>query len=278
MPRFSSMRNLLAGVLLIILVFSIMRWTSVERPALTYVEVLVRDLLAPLQSGATTVSHKINEFFVYFKRVKALELENQRLKKEIGQLRILNSRLQEYRLENIRLRELLKLKETSSRQFDYISARVIGRELKKWYHTITVDRGLRDGVTKDMPVVTYQGLVGRVVAVSQNTAEVLLLLDREGAVGAMIQLTRTPGVVEGLGDDSGMLQMIHLPFDAPVRPNQTVITSGLGGIFPKGLRIGYVTEVIPLPNQLMKKAMVRPFVDFDRLEEVMIINRVYEGD
>lgn len=122
-----------------------------------------------------------------------------------------------------------------------------------------------------MPVINESGLVGRVINVTSHTSEVLLILDREGAVGAMVQQTRIPGVVEGLGSPTDQLQMIHIAQDAPVKVNQVVITSGYGGIFPKGLRIGYVKEIFPEGNGLMKRAVLQPFVDFDRLEEIMVI-------
>jgi rod shape-determining protein MreC len=125
-----------------------------------------------------------------------------------------------------------------------------------------------------MPVINEQGLVGRIINVTNSTAEVLLIMDREGAVGALVQQTRVPGVVEGLGPNSSQLQMLHIAVDAPISVNQVVVTSGYGGKFPKGLRIGYVTEIIPQGDGLMKKAIIQPFVDFGRLEEIMVVTGV----
>ena len=122
-----------------------------------------------------------------------------------------------------------------------------------------------------MAVITPRGIVGRVTAAAERSSEVLLVLDPEGAVAGMVRNSRYPGIVEGSVSDQGYLQMIHLPYDSQVRENQTVITSGLGGIFPKGLRIGFITEIIVEPNGLMKKALIQPFVDFDRLEEVLVV-------
>ena len=113
-----------------------------------------------------------------------------------------------------------------------------------------------------------------VIGVSKNTAEVLLILDAEGAVGARILENRiTPGVVTGTGR-SDCLQMRYLPHDMPIECGHTVVTSGLGGLYPQGIRIGRVAEVNIEAGGLVKSVLIEPFVDFDRLEEVFVILQV----
>jgi rod shape-determining protein MreC len=122
-----------------------------------------------------------------------------------------------------------------------------------------------------MAVVSDAGLVGRVDAVWPHTADILLLLDEEGAAGAMISESGTQGVIEGSKDDPGMLQMIDLPYDAKPVAGQTVMTSGLGGIFPGDIPIGKVLKFDTGGSGLDQYALVQPDVDFDRIEDVFII-------
>lgn len=248
------------------------RVAGLERTTLTRPEAWLRDFVGTVSESLVRVRDGLEPLWGSLFRYRSLEAENQALKAEIGRLTAENNRLQEYRLENVRLKRLLRLKEDLP-QYDLLPARVIGRHPDSWFETVTIDRGSRDGVARNMAVVDYQGLVGRVVAVSERSAQVLLLVDREASVGALIQPLRLPGVIRGTGDRSGRLLMVHLPYDAPVRSNQVVVTSGLGGTFPPGLRIGYIVRVEPEASGLMQRAVVQAFVDFGRLEEVMVVRR-----
>lgn len=254
------------------------RLTTPDRNTLLPVETWFRDLVAPLQSGVTIVSRFASETFnsiIYYKDIKA---ENEALKAEVDRLTAENNQLEEYRQQNIRFRQLLRMESLLETEYELEAAEVIARDIKNWNKTFTINKGSRHGVKKGAAVITHKGLVGRVSAVTDSTAEVLLILDKQGAVAGLLQASRFPGVVEGTTDDTGLLQMIHLPYDAPVRENQVVITSGLGQVIPKGLRIGYVVSIKIEPNGLMKRAILKPFADFDRLEEVLVVTAVKGGE
>ncbi|MGI6064881.1 MAG: rod shape-determining protein MreC [Bacillota bacterium] len=271
MPKFwgkGKWTLLLAAVILVLL---IARGTGMDRSSLSPIEIWFRNLLAPLESGATAVMGRTRALGDYLRSYQDLVQENKELKKEIAQLKNEVNALTEAQLENVRLRQLLKMQESLKQGWQSIPAKVIARDTSNWYHSVTINRGLEDGLEKDMAVINQDGLVGRVISVSRNSAEVLLILDKDGAVGCMVQLSRTPGVVEGVDRPRGFLRMIHIPQDAELKENQIVVTSGLGGIFPSGLRIGYVTSITVEPNGLMKQALVSPFVDFNRLEEVLVL-------
>lgn len=250
-----------------------MRFTGIERNAITPVEKALRELLTPLQSGVTTVMHSFSNFTDSLLAYNELQQENKLLKEEIRKLTIQNSYLEEFRQENVRLNLLLDFEEQNEEQWVMEPACVVARDYGNWYSTIIIDKGSKHGIHKDMAVSNFQGLVGRVINVTPNSAEVLLIVDSQSAVGALVQTTRVPGVVEAATDGNHKLQMVHIPHDAPLPEGGVIITSGLGQIFPKGLRVGYIREVIPAPNGLVKKALVEPFVDFDSLEEVLVIKR-----
>jgi len=234
-----------------------------------------QEILVPLQGGVMHVWSGVASFFKYFEGIRHLQQENALLKQQLRELTWENNRLREYVYENRRLLRLLDFKERNTRRFTLLGARVIGRAPSNWYSTLVVDRGSEDGVRKNQVVVSDAGLVGRVTAVTSHSARVLLILDLEGAVGAMVQESRTIGVVEGGKDKPGLLRMVHLPYDAKLEKGQAVITSGLGGVFPRGIPIGKILKMENEGNELDKYALVQPYVDFDRLEELFIITEIH---
>jgi rod shape-determining protein MreC len=262
----------------IVILLSIASLTGMERLNLSLLETGVQSIRAPLAGGATIVTQRVKDFFGTFGEIAKLREENANLKKEIGQLNQEIDLLRDFGLENMRLRKLLDYKEVHINDFQFLAAQVIGRDPSNWYSTITINKGTNDGVQKNMPIVTHQGLVGRVISVSPRASEVLLILDQEGAVGGRVWETReTPGVVEGNGQGNNLLSMIHMPHDAEIEVGQTIVTSGLSGLFPPGIRIGQVIKVEDEASGLMKRASIEPFVNFNRLEEVLVITNVNDS-
>lgn len=260
-------------ILLVVLLMSVALafFTSSERPLVTKVEAFWQDLLAPLENGVTTLVQTGKNLVEGVLNYHHIQAENEALKQQLEELEEKAHLLEEYRLENIRLRNILHFESSFADQYEMVGAKVVARHPSNWQQTLTINRGRRDGIKEGMAVITPRGVVGRIGTLGERSAEVVLILDHEGAVGGMIQSTRFPGIVESTGDRNIPLQMIQLPHDSPVKENQTVVTSGLGGIFPKRLRIGYIVDVQPEPNGLMKKALIMPFVDFERIEEVLVI-------
>lgn len=280
MPRWLS-RTLVGTIIIVVLVIGLMRITAVERTRLTGPERVIRDGLAPLQSGFTSLARGTRGLAGYLAQVDQLLTQNEELRQQISDLAWKNNQLLENEQEVIRLRSMLDFKQANT-QYDLLGARVIARGPSNWYSTLVLDCGLSDGVARNMVVITPEGLVGRIMAVSQYTTEVLLITDPEGPVGSvvLVQENRVPGVVEGVGDGSGTLVMKHIAYDAPVQEGQSIVTSGLGDIFPKGIRIGQIQKVDreAEPSGLQKYAIIRPEVDFDRLEEVFIILKDRSSD
>lgn len=236
----------------------------------------LREIALPFQHFASVFGKAVGNLGDYISDNETLREENALLREQYNQLQSQFSEFREVRAENLRLQSLLDYKISRIENYDLVVAQVIARNPENWYQTIVVNRGANDGIECDMPAVNATGLVGRVVAATPNTAEILLLLSNDAAVGSRIFETRlTTGVVVGTGD-SDTLQMIHLPHDMEIEPGQTVISSGLGDIYPKSLPIGVVREIKMDPNGLTKQAVVTPFVDFSRLEEIMIIRNIWK--
>ena len=197
---------------------------------------------------------------------------------EIATVHEQNTMAEEYAAENARLRELLAYKQ-SAQQFDLLAARVIGRDAALWTSTIVVDRGSKDGVRENMPVVTGKGLVGRVTEVAPISSKVQLILDVRSSVGTLVQRTesRVTGIVTGTMDNPYMPQMVNIPRNADVKDGDVVITSGFGGIYPKGIPIGQIVSQHSDDTGLLKVALLETAVDFQRLEDVAIITASREA-
>ncbi len=280
MFRYLLNRYVLGFIVLVAVALAGIHYTKSDRPWLTPLEKGLKDSLAPLQSGVTRVSDTVRETLSSVFSIGRIKSENSRLNQRVTELEAENNLLREYGYQNLRLREMLAFKDSVQKDFALITASVIGRNPDNWLETITINVGAADGVAKNMAVVTGKGLVGRVINVSNYSADVMLVFSRDSAVGGISQsgvsqVTRTPGVLEGDPDSTGLLRMIHIPKDAPIREKQTVVTSGLGGIFPKGLPVGKITKLEFQSNGLDKMAVVRPFVDFNRLEEVFVIKNAF---
>ncbi len=266
-------KKILIGALAVVLAAALLclsGLTSTERENISTPEQFLREMLAPLQNGASVISRNIGNWGAYLQGVDNIRAENDELRQEISELRLQLVDLAEYQQENERLRQLLNMVDDVSSQFDYVTTTVVNRSQSSWYKTIVISGGENDGFAVGMPVVCAQGLVGRIINTSANTAEVMLITDREGAISAMVQNTRTIGVVEGDGETSE-LSMIHVPYDAAVENYQQIITSGYGGIYPKGLLVGYINSIELKSDGLMLDIDVRSYVDFNRLEEVMVL-------
>ncbi len=262
-------RGLLAAALIIILVLSVAARTRIARPDITLIERLVSQVFSPAQRLFQRVSLFFDRISQEIRLMREARDENLMLREKVLAIPWLETDLQEAQLENDRLRELLKFSQAVPST--YIPAEVIGRNPDNWFDMAVINKGLTDGVAKDDPVVTSSGLVGRVVRATSNTATVMLLLDVDSGVGGLVQRSRDAGVVVGRGSGEQVLTMKLFSKDSEVMVGDVIVTSGLGSLFPKGLPIGEVVSVGKADFGLSKTADIRPFVNFDRLEEVLVL-------
>jgi rod shape-determining protein MreC len=197
--------------------------------------------------------------------------ENERLKQQLDQtvLELRNAR--ESSAENERLKGLLNLKENTG--YTQVPARVIARDPSVWFNTVTINRGSSSGITLNMPVATGSGIVGRVVAVSPWTAQVMLITDEKAAAGAVVgQLGESGalGSVSGLGK-AGLVEMRYVSGLQKVEVGDYILTTGQDGIYPAGLNVGEVLEVKHGTATQPHQIYVRPSARLDQLEEVAVL-------
>ncbi|MDD2619179.1 MAG: rod shape-determining protein MreC [Syntrophomonadaceae bacterium] len=267
----------LVGFLIIITFLSI-NMTSSDREDISGIEKMLRNLYTPLQSGVSEFRVNLGNFTTAFNNKKTLNDKIKTLEQENRRISLDNQILRENQAELKRLRDIVAFKEASLATYDLLPARVISRSPNNWYQTLVIDKGSNAGVKKGMTVITPKGLVGSVGSVGHNSAHINLITDREVAVGAILQENRdTSGIIEGRGDRT-FLGMINVPYYSTVKKNNRVITSGLSLTFPKGIFIGTVSEITRERGGLLMSASVKPAVDFDKLEEVLIITDYHPVD
>ncbi len=193
--------------------------------------------------------------------------ENKLLRTELDKSLLSNQQYREAMAENIRLHKLLGLKDTL--EVPTLTTQIIGRDPSLWFHTLTIDRGASDGIEKGMPVITVEGVVGQILETSRTTSKVLLAHDQNSAINALIQKNRVQGIMKGRGSQDYHLQYILK--NADVAQGDLIVTSGLGGSFPKGLPIGTVSKVTKSKRGMFQKIKVVPTVNFSQLEYLIVI-------
>lgn len=267
-------KKIILILLLMLLLIVLMSLTERERDRLTVVENAFLSAVRPFQNAAYTVSARIRDFTELMTGYYALAQENAELKKSVSTFEGLANQLEELKHENNRLREMLDFKERSSHTL--IPAKVVARDPSDWFNIIVIDKGYKDGVSKDMAIITGEGLVGNVYSVSPYASKVLLLTDSRRAVSGIVQNSRDMGIigfVEGSVEHPGYCRMINIPREADIKTGDVIVSSGLGGVFPPGFVIGNVIEVGQDEYGLLKSALIEPAVNFSRLEEVFVVKR-----
>ncbi|MBI4618722.1 MAG: rod shape-determining protein MreC [Desulfobacterales bacterium] len=230
-------------------------------------EKIIFEVSSPFQKTIQSTVKAVKTLWGNYIFLVNLKKENTALSKTINALKEDNLRLKEAVIANVRLRKLLLFKEAF--RSPMIPAEVISEDPSSWFKTIILDKGSKDGIEKKMAVVTSGGMVGRVIEVSRSVSKVLLLVDHSSALDAMVQRTRAKGILEGRVNQTCQLKYVSRADD--VRIGDDIISSGLGGIFPKGLLLGRVSKIKKEGSGLFQYVEVTPSVDFAKLEEVFIV-------
>ena len=196
-----------------------------------------------------------------------LRRDNERLRSRVAALEEETLQFREALVASGNLERIVQMRENF--EVPLLPSEVVGQDVFPWFRSILLDRGRSHEVLSGMPVVSDHGVVGLVTATSPHASRAMMLLDRQSAVDAIIQRSRARGIVRGKG--TGKLEFVFMVRGDDVQPKDVVITSGVGGVYPKGLRIGTIRAVQTDEARLLHKASVRPSVDFGRIEQVFIM-------
>ena len=229
----------------------------------------VMDVAAPIQKAVAMPFDAMRSAWRRYVALVDAEHENEALHSEIARLGEENLQLREALVASGRLQRIAEMRERY--EIPMLPAELVGVDASPWFRSVLVDRGRSQGVLSGMPVISEQGLVGLVTATSRSSAKAMLVLDRQTAIDGVIQRSRSRGIVRGRGSDE--LEFEFVARGSDVQLNDLVITSGLGGVYPKGLHIGTITQISDPDVRLLRTAVVRPAVDFGRLEQVFVMLR-----
>jgi rod shape-determining protein MreC len=267
---FSKKMVMIAGLIILVTLTILVLSLSSRRPYPTYGPGRVAiALVAPFQKMIVATTRFFSDIWEHYFFLITVVDDNRNLRQELQQARALNHRLQEAALSNERLRKLFDLRQKMDQPL--IAAQVVGKDPSPWFQSVLLDKGQSDGVEKGQPVINPQGIVGIVVETTAHYAKVMLITDPNSAVDAIIQNSRARGIIEGGASGFCILNFVLRKHE--VAEGDAVVSSGMDGVFPKGLPIGKVAAIVKRKAGIFQEVSVIPYVDFERLEEVLVVPR-----
>ena len=256
-------------VITIIILILIVIFSNGEKNASLF-ENIASNLVMPIQNGLTYLKNKISGNDTFFADIDNLQSENEELQKRNSELEQSLRELESIKAENETLKEYLNLTEKYG-EYETIPGYVINKDISNYSKTIVINIGSDDGVKENMTVIADEGLVGHVISVTNDTAKVQTIVDTASSVSAVMSSNDESIVCKGTLDDNSQLSAMYIPTDANVVQGDSVETSGLGGIYPKGIHIGTISRVNNTQNMTDRYAIVDTAVDFDKIDTVLVI-------
>ncbi len=253
--------------LLLLFALVLMSLRAKQRKGVELFDALLMEICSPFQKGSTLIIRTVQGTFQKYVFLVNLEKENRRLKQRIAELQEENNQAKEMKLTMDRLKNLLQFRQENTQTM--IGAEVIGQDPSSWFKSVTIDKGERDGVKKGMAVISAAGVIGQILKTAPHYATVLLITDYNSAIDSIVQRTRAKAIVEGNGENR--CQLKYLLRTEEVAVGDAVVTSGLAGNFPKGLRVGEVKKVDKKGHGVFQYAELIPSVDLSKLEEVFVV-------
>ena len=266
--------NVLIFVLTVFCVFSIILssiFSNYSKPA----KIVSGAIVVPLQDGMNGIGKWFTNKADYFNSVKKLTKKNKELESQVNELTEENSLLAQNKYELERLRDLYQLDQDYS-SYEKIAANVIGKDSGNWFDIFTINKGSKDGIKKDMNVISGGGLVGIVTDVGKDYAKVRAIIDDESSVSVSFANTSDTGIVSGdlkLMDD-GVMNVTEVLKDAKVTEGDMVVTSKISDKFVPGILVGYVTNIKLDSSELTQSGQIIPVVDFKHIDEVLVITQL----
>jgi rod shape-determining protein MreC len=255
--------NLIVGILAIYGISQ--KQFDLSKPSLFHQ--VVAEVLSPIQEGLASSKNNLASLWDNYLAIVNTSKENSVLKKQISRLDSDLTSMEEMRKENFRLKQLLNFSDETSHQ--KIMAQVVGWDSANEFKVIRLNKGTRHGIKAMAPVITDHGLVGYVYRTTENYSDVLTILDQNNRVDIVVERTRTHGIVEGVFNFKCALKYIMR--NEPVEVGDKLITAGVGGIYPKGIKVGMITDISKENFGMTLSIEVVPSVDFDKLEEVLVL-------
>ena len=259
---YKNKKNGVIGIVItIIILILLVVFTNSNINQISFLENICNVFVMPVQNGFTYLKNKISGNENFFADMDKLKAENEELKQKNREI---------IKAENETLKEYVNLKD-KYKDYTTMPADVINRDLSNYSSIIVINVGSNDGIKEEMTVIADDGLVGYVISVTPTTSKVQTIVDTATAVTSTISTTEDTIIVQGTLDDKSNLKATFIPTDAVVLQGDSVETSGIGGIYPKGIHIGTIKEVVNTSNPTDRYAIVETAVDFTKLNTVLVI-------
>ncbi len=258
------------GIIITIIILILIVIFSNGENNTSFFENAASNLVMPIQNGLTYLKNKISGNSTFFTDISNLQQENEELKRKNSELEQSLRELENIKTQNETLKEYLNLTEKYG-EYNTVPGYVINKDISNYSKTIVINLGSDDGVAENMTVIADQGLVGYVVSVTDTTAKVQTIVDTASSVSCVMSSNDESIVCKGTLDDSSSLRAMYIPTDSNIAQGESIETSGLGGIYPKGIHVGTVKKVTNTQNLTDRYAIVETAVDFDKLNTVLVI-------
>lgn len=262
--------GLLGTIITIVILILLILLTNVDTSEMSYFRSLTSKITAPVQTLFTNIKNRVTGNDNYFTEIDELRAENEELKAENSELQ---EQLIEYdvlKAENESLVEKMNLTEKYS-EYTTVPADVINKDISNYSSTLVLNVGSNDGIEKGMTVIADKGLVGYVTSVTESTAQVKVIIDPGSTVSCNISTTDESVICKGTLENNQLMRVTYIPTDADLIVGDSIETSGVGGVYVRGIHIGTITEIVTTTNDTDRYAVVEVAVDFSKLTTVLVI-------
>ena len=267
---YKNKRAEIAGIVITILILILIVVFSNSDSEISFFENAASKLVMPVQNGLTYLKNKVSGNSTFFTDISNLKSENEELTKKNSELEQSLRELENIKSENETLKEYLGLTEKYG-EYKTIPAYIINKDISNYSKTVVINVGSDDGIKENMTVIADQGLVGHVISVTKNTAKVRTIIDTSSSVSCSLSTTEESIVCKGTLEEGSALKAMYIPDEDGIIQGDSVETSGLGGIFPKGVHVGSIKKVVNTKNATDRYAIVETAVNFDKLNTVLVI-------
>ena len=270
--RKNKKSGVLGIIITIIILIIIVMISNTNKEEASFVEKAFNSFVMPIQNGLVHIKNRISGNKSFFSNLDSLKEENESLKQTNSELEQKVRELEIIKAENETLKEYANLKDKYT-EFTTIPGYVINKDISNYSDNIIINLGSDDGVAKDMTVISDKGLVGHIISVTNSTAKVQTIIDSSSTVSSIISSSKDPIVVKGTLESDKELRATYISTDVNLVQGDNVETSGIGGIYPKGILVGTIKQVINTKNLVDRYALVETAVDFNKLETVLVIKQ-----
>lgn len=260
----------LLGIVITIVVLILIVIFSNREANTSFFENVANKLVMPIQNGLTYLKNRVSGNSTFFTDISNLKSENQDLKEKNSQLEQSLREIENIKTENETLKEYLGLTEKYG-EYKTVPGYVIDKEISNYSKTIIINIGKNDGIEVNMTVIADEGLVGHVVSVTDNTAKVQTIVDTSSSISCLMSTNKDSIICKGTLSSNSELKAMYIPTDANLVQGDSVDTSGLGGIYPKGIHVGSIKKIVSTKNITDRYALVETAVDFDKLNTVLVV-------